>query len=150
MARSMNTMPRSSTSWPSGTWVERTRRPARNAGSRIIHSAPSTGTSRHAGHKSRNRIVEQPEEIARSLRAADREGEQDRRRTDPLGDELGAARVFVGGIDYAAHAFCWPFGHKLRQVLAAWRNARLRFDGAGFTQAKPIFEIAPALVVGAY
>src|SRR5438477_237065 len=110
------------------------------ASKRISVLAPRTNTTSITASGTADR--------RRSVPATNREGEQYRRRVDPLGDELGAARVLVGGIDHAAHALCGPFGDKLRQVLAAWRNARLRFDGAGLTQAKPIFEITPALVVG--
>src|SRR5438067_10410470 len=149
IARSIKTMPRSSTSCPNGTWVASTSSPARKAGSRMLNSTPATGGPRQPGDEPGDRVVEQPDQVACLVRTADREGQSDCRRVDALGDEFRAARVFVSGIEHRAHAFGRPFGDKLRQVLAARGNPGLGLDCARLAQPEPIFEIGPALVIGA-
>src|SRR4051794_33597691 len=111
IARSIKTMPRSSTSCPSGTCVASTSSPARNAGSRIaicqidVSLASMRGAAETA-HQPVDRVVEQPEQIGGPLVAADRARQHDRRYADPRRDELGGERVLVGGVQNAAHPPC--------------------------------------------
>src|SRR6266478_2205473 len=90
IARSMNTIPRSSTCMPSGTWVAVTSSPAMNAGHRIPHSAASTINARSLihGEQALDGVVEQAEQILRLRRAADREGQRHDGNIRALGKKL--------------------------------------------------------------
>src|SRR5438105_450128 len=138
MARSIKTMPRSSTSRPSGTCVARTRSPARNAGSRMPNSTSDTRASRQTTDETVDRIVEEAEQVAGPLGAANRKRQQDYGGVDALRHELAAPRVLIGGVDNSPHALGRPFADELGQVLAARRDAGFGLDGAGVAQPEPV------------
>src|SRR6516165_11491497 len=148
IARSMKTIPRSSTSWPNGTCVERTSSPARNAGRRISRSALANRGPRQRPGKPVDRVVEQAKQILGAIGAADGEGQHHGCGANPLSDELGTARIFIGRIEDRPHILRRQIRNQLREVLAAGRNTRLGLDRRRLEQAQPILEISPTFVVG--
>src|SRR5262249_2484701 len=142
------TIPRSSTSWPKGTWVDSTNSPARNAGSKISKSALANRGPRQRPGKPVDRVVEQAKQILGTISAADGEGQHHGSSANPLGDELGTARIFIGRIEDRAHILCRQIRDQLREVLAARRDTRLGLDRCRLPQTQPILEISPAFVVG--
>ena len=86
IARSMKTMPRSSTSLPSGTWVDRTRRPVKKAGQMSPDHDRPLGRPQ-PGQQPLHRVLVEARNVLGVRRAADREGQQHRRQMALLGDE---------------------------------------------------------------
>src|SRR3954466_2079103 len=113
------------------------------------NSTPSTGGPRQASDQPVDRVVEEAEQVACLVRAADRKRQSNHFRVDALRDEFHTAGVFVASVDYRAHAFRRPFCDELRQILTARRNAGLGLDGASLAQPEPVFEITPTFVIGA-
>src|SRR5690348_5398209 len=131
MARSMNTMPRSSTMRPSGTCVDSTRRPAKKAGQRMSKLWSATIASK-ADEEPLDGVVVEAEEVLRRIRAAHRERQHHRRDMRLLRNEIGRARILIGGIDDELRLALRNLIEELRQIGAARRHARLRLDRCHF------------------
>src|SRR5260221_724488 len=149
IARSMNTMPRSSTCMPSGTWVAVTSSPAMSAGHRMPHSAASMITERSLihGEQALDRVVEQPEQVLRLRRAADSEGQRHDRNVRPLRKELRRARIVVRRIDHRLRRTALHSLYKLSEMRRRWRNAGLGLQAARFAHPRPVDEVGHVLMV---
>src|SRR4051812_28951681 len=105
----MKTMPFLSTCAPSGTCVASTSSPARNGGSKMPSSSSLQlmlpAPSFDGLEQQRDRAVEQTEEIARLVVAADRERQHHRRDSGMLGQPLRGAGVLVGRTDHELGGF---------------------------------------------
>src|SRR5258708_35497510 len=141
-ARSIKTMPRSSTCMPSGTWVAVTSRPAMSAGHRMPRSAASMITERSLihGEQSLDRVVEQPEQVLRLRRAADSEGQRHDRNVRPLRKELRRARIVVGRIDHRLRRAALHSLYKLSEIRRPCRNAGLVLQASRFAHPGPVDE----------
>src|SRR6185437_12952020 len=136
MARSMKTMPRSSTMRPKGTCVDSTRRPARKAGQRMSRLWSATIASQ-ADQESLDGIVVEAEEILGRIGAADGEGQHHRRDMRLVGDEIRRAGILIGGVDNELRLSFRHLVEELRQIGPARRHARLRLDRRHVVDAEP-------------
>src|SRR5215471_9174403 len=100
MARSMKTMPRASTCWPSGTWVDSTSMPARNAGKRIPNSICAIDLALSRREQSRDGVVIKAEESLRAVRSTHSKRQHHGGNVYFVRDEFRGPVVLVGRADH--------------------------------------------------
>ena len=149
IARSMKTMPRSSTCMPSGTWVASTSRPAMKAGPRMPQSSAlqfmcgAAAASRRAtvssNRPNRSFAPSVPPTVNGSFTAG---------MPALLAQPLGGSRVLVGrSTAPSAPACAFSAASTLLQVRRGRLDARLGLEHGDLLQAQPVVQVDEALVL---